>query len=411
MRKIELFEMIANGENSGVEFKRDDIRPEQLAKEVVALVNFQGGCILIGVEDDGVITGIQRPNLEEWVMNIFRDKIHPMVLPYYEEILVEEGKKVAVISFSQGISKPYVLRHSGHEDIYIRVGSSSQLATREQQARLHAIGGLLHTETMPVPGTSFSSLDKARLENYLRDILRDPDVPSGDSDWETRLINLGMMIETLQGEKLCTIAGLVLFGISPRRYLKQAGLRVMAFNKADKEYQAELDLILDGPFVGRWAITRSGKKIVDFGIVERLMENITPFISRESDEVNQNLRREKEWFYPLDAVREVVLNALAHRDWTRFVDIEIATYSDRMEIISPGALQNSMTVGKMKAGQRSPRNTIIMEVLRDYGYVDFRGMGVRTKIIPLMKQQNGQEPIFDATEDYLKTVLPRRKSD
>ncbi|MFT5319629.1 MAG: ATP-dependent DNA helicase RecG, partial [Chlamydiales bacterium] len=323
MRKVELFEIMANGENSGVEFKRDDIRPEKLAKEVVALSNFQGGCVLIGVEDDGTITGIQRPKLEEWVMNVFKDKIHPMVLPYYEEIFIEEGKKVAVVSFPQGIFKPYVLRHAGREDIYIRVGSTSRIATREEQARLHAIGGMLHTEIMPVPGTSFSSLDKARLENYLRDILRDPDVPSGDSQWEERLINLGMMVASPQGQKHCTIAGLVLFGIHPRRYLKQAGLRVMAFAGIDKEYQAKLDLILDGPLVGRWEMTASGKELGDPGVVEHFMESITPFISRESDEVNQELRREKEWFYPLDAVREVVLNALAHRDWTRFVDIEI----------------------------------------------------------------------------------------
>ncbi|MBF4291670.1 helix-turn-helix domain-containing protein, partial [Vibrio anguillarum] len=78
MLKTELLEIIANGENSGVEFKRDDIRPEQLAKEVVAMANFQGGRILLGVEDDGVISGIQRDDLEEWVMNVFQNKIHPM---------------------------------------------------------------------------------------------------------------------------------------------------------------------------------------------------------------------------------------------------------------------------------------------------------------------------------------------
>jgi ATP-dependent DNA helicase RecG len=60
MTRTELFEMIANGENSGVEFKRDDVRPEQLAKEVVALANLQGGRILLGVADDGVSRGGQR---------------------------------------------------------------------------------------------------------------------------------------------------------------------------------------------------------------------------------------------------------------------------------------------------------------------------------------------------------------
>jgi len=86
-------------------------------------------------------------------------------------------------------------------------------------------------------------------------------------------------------------------------------------------------------------------------------------------------------------------------------------YSDRMEVISPGALQNSMTVEKMILGQRSPRNPIIMEVLRDYGYVDSRGMGVRTKVIPLMKSINLTEPSFEATEDYLKTILLRKPVD
>ncbi len=102
-----------------------------------------------------------------------------------------------------------------------------------------------------------------------------------------------------------------------------------------------------------------------------------------------------------------MINALAHRDWTRFVEIELSSYADRLEVISPGALPNSMTIEKMKAGQGSPRNTIIMEVLRDYGYVDYRGMGVRTKIVPLTKALTGKDPVFELTDDYLKTVLYR----
>lgn len=69
MRSEDILELIANGENSAVEFKRDDLRPEQLAREIVALANFQGGRVLLGVEDDGTISGIQRPDLEHWVMD------------------------------------------------------------------------------------------------------------------------------------------------------------------------------------------------------------------------------------------------------------------------------------------------------------------------------------------------------
>ena len=99
------------------------------------------------------------------------------------------------------------------------------------------------------------------------------------------------------------------------------------------------------------------------------------------------------------------MNALAHRDWTRYEEVEVSRFGDRLEVLSPGALQNSMTVEKMIAGQRSPRNSLIVEVLRDYGYVDARGMGVRNKIIPLLREQNGTEPEFIATEDHLRLVM------
>lgn len=410
MLRSELLEIIANGENSGMEFKRDDIRPEQLAKEIVAMANFQGGRVILGVEDDGTISGLQRENTEEWVMNVIAERIHPLILPFYEEIKINDDKVVAVITFPQGVSKPYVVREGGVEKIYIRVGSTSRLATREQQMRLFELGGMLHTEALPVPRTDISCLDMARLQNYLEDILQDTDVPKTDDEWERRLLGLGFLVES-GGIVYCSVAGLVLFGKNPRRYLKQAGIRVFVFKGKDKEYQALMDEVIDAPLVGRWSITESGKELIDNGLIEKFLDQIKPFITREPDGIDENFRRETIWLYPYDAVRETVFNALAHRDWTRFVDIEVGIYSDRLEVISPGALHNSMTLEKVIAGQRFARNTIIMEVLRDYAYVDFRGMGIRTKIIPLMKKFNHTEPVFEATEDYFKTVLPRKSVD
>lgn len=405
MLKTELLEIIANGENSGVEFKRDDIRPEQLAKEVVALVNFQGGKILIGVDDNGSIPGIQRKNIEEWVMNVISEKVHPSILPFYEEVKVDENTTVVVLTFPQGNSKPYVRRHNNAEEVFIRVGSTSRLATREQQMRLYEIGGMLHTEVLPISRTSSQDIDIVRVENYLKQIVKDPDIPSDDAEWENRLANLGFLTEP-QG--MCTIAGIVLFGKKPRQYLKQSGLRIFAFNSTDKEYKAELDVVLDAPLAARWDFSQGTKQFIDEGLIESALQKITPFISEESKNVGSNLQRETQWFYPIEAIREILVNALVHRDWTRFVDIEIGIYSNRIEVISPGSLQNSMTVEKMLAGQRYTRNTIIMEIMRDYGYVDFRGMGLRTKVIPLMRSHNGCDPIFEATEDYLKVTLPRR---
>ena len=411
MLKAELLEIIANGENSGVEFKRDDIRPEQLAKEAVAFANLQGGRILLGVEDNGEITGLRRDNAQEWVLNAFRDKVHPQIIPFYEEIQVGQGQTVGVVTLAQGFSKPYVLRHNNREDAYIRMGDRSELATREQQLRLFESGGLLHVEVLPVAGTSLANLDIDRLDFYLRSIIKDPEVPGNDAEWMERLLGLGLMALDGMGNTVCSVAGLLCFGINPRRFLRQAGLRVMAFPGVDKEYRALLDVILDAPLVGRWKMVAGAKQLVDTGLIEKFAAALEPFVSQEASGIDANMRREKTWFYPWEALRETVINALAHRDWTRAIDIEVDSYGDRLEVISPGKLQNSMTISKMVAGQRSPRNTLIVEILRDYGYVDARGMGVRTKVIPLMRTCNQAEPVFEATDDYLKTTLPRKKSD
>lgn len=409
MTKAELLELIANGENSGVEFKRDDVRPEQLAKEIVALANLQGGRVLLGVEDDGTIAGVQRENLEHWVMDtVFGRYVHPMILPFYEEVKVDDKKQVAVITITQGSTKPYVVRNKGREEIYIRAGSTSRLATREQQARLFALGGMLHAEMLPVSGSTLGDLSRERLTDYLTAIVGDRDVPSTDERWCDRLCDLGFMAEQQEGPAVCTISGLVLFGYTPRRLLRQAGIRWIAYEGADKAYKALDDRVIDGPLVALWRTASGGvREVAEDGLIERFVDAIRPFVSEETEPLYESMRRERRWHYPIDAVREAIVNALAHRDWTRYEEIEVVRYVDRLEVLSPGALQSSMTVEKMIAGQRSARNPLIVEVLRDYGYVDARGMGVRNKIIPLLKELNGVEPEFQATEDYLKVVMHR----
>lgn len=408
MIRSELLQLIANGENSGVEFKRDDVRPEQLAKEIVALANFQGGVILLGVEDDGSISGTQRPNLEAWVMDtVFGRYVHPMILPFFECVEVGDGKRVAVISLTQGTAKPYVVRHGGREEIFVRVGSTSRRASREQQARLFALGGMLHAELLPVSGTSLADLDMARLKDYLGRVLGDPDVPADAEDWIRRLVALGFMTEHPSGNVACTIAGTVLFARRPRRALRQAGVRWMAFDGADRSYVALDDGVLDEPLVALWRDDGGARFLEQGGLLERLLERMRPFVSHEAAELSDGVRRDRQWHYPLPALREALVNALAHRDWTRVEDVEVVRYRDRLEVRSPGPLLNSMTVEKMLAGQRSPRNPLLVDVLRDYGYVDARGMGVRTKIVPLVTKASGVAPTFTATEDSVSVRMLR----
>lgn len=408
MLKSELLQLVANGESSYVEFKLDEVRPEQLAKEVVALINHQGGRVLVGVDDDGQIVGITRPDLERWIMDtVFARFIHPWILPSYEEVDIDGDRRVAVITVAQGVAKPYVVRHSDREDTYVRLGSTSRRATREQQARLFAAGAMVHTEAQPVSGSSFSDLSQPRLENYLRDVLLDAVLPRDVSEWVDRLAGLGLMTRVEGMAPACSIAGVVLFALGSRRLLRQAGIRFMAFDGLDKDYQALDDTVLDAPLVALWAGRPGASEQIEPGLFERFIERSAAHLSSESTTLSGGVRRDRAWAYPVDAVRESVVNALAHRDWTRSTEVEVARYGDRLEVTSPGALQNSMTVDKMLAGQRSARNQTIVDVLRDYGYVDARGMGVRRKIVPLVHAASGVDPTFDATDDYVRVIMPR----
>lgn len=180
----------------------------------------------------------------------------------------------------------------------------------------------------------------------------------------------------------------------------------MVFRDRDMDYTAADDVILH-PLVGLWRVRRGSRQLDADGLMEQSLDRMRPFVSGDASELSCGVRRDRRWLYPREALREALVNALANRDWTRVEDVEVVRYADRLEIKSPGALPNSMTMEKMLAGQRSARNPLIVEVLRDYGYVDARGMGVRTKIIPLLKQHNGMPPDLEATEDYLLVRMHR----
>jgi ATP-dependent DNA helicase RecG len=334
-------------------------------------------------------------------MNICTHFIHPRIIPYYEEFRMDD-KKIAIITTDMGISKPYVLRHGEREIVYIRVGSTSRSATREEQMRLFQEGVFLHVETLSVAGTNFSHLDLRRVRDYFRRIRKIDELPQTDAEWIQLLIHMEYMTD--QGDRpLCTIAGLLLFGRKPKRFLSQAGLEWVVFPGTEKDYDTKDRSTLDGPAVGLWDET--GEQTED-GLLDLLMNKVRQHASREK--LSENLlTRKLVWDYSPEAVREAVTNAIVHRDWTRPSDIEISLYADRMEIISPGALPNNVSVERMKQGLRIPRNPIMIQTLKDYGYVEHIGMGVRNKIIRGMRSHNGTEPDFIADDLQLLVRLKK----
>ena len=272
--------------------------------------------------------------------------------------------------------------------------------SREQMARLFESGGLVSVEKMPVHGSDAEELDDRRLREYFERILGDDDADDADDDWRRKLLYRDLLVDTGRGDVRCSYAAYALFGSEPRRRLPQAGLRLMVFPGPDMDYDASLDEVLDLPFVGLGE--RAKGRFIEQSLPERTLSYLQPHISRER---LSGMTRSRFWDYPVEVIRELLVNAFAHRDWTRHNDTRVVVYRDRMEVTSPGALPNGMTIDKIKAGQQSPRNTHIVRILRDYGLMDDRGMGVRRKVIPLMRERNGTEPGFEATGDFFNVTL------
>ena len=259
MTKIELLELIANGENSGLEFKRDDIDNRALAKELVAFANLMGGHVLLGVEDDGSITGITRPKLEEWVMTACRDKIRPEIIPFFEVVRdVEPGKDVAIVSVERGWGVHHVW-HNSHRTYYIRVGTQSREASPEELERLFQQLGAFRLELRGVSGSSLSDLDRRRLKDYFARA-RNQSVPQDDDDegWRTLLVNTEIMVQ--EGDRaVATVGGLLLFGSLPSRFLPQAGIDAVAYPGREKEYAAKERVALRAPMPSLFQVDGSGR--------------------------------------------------------------------------------------------------------------------------------------------------------
>ena len=396
MNRAELLEMIRNGENSGVEFKRDDISPEALSQRITALLNLEGGHVLLGVEDDGSVSGLirQPSKAEEWVMQVARDRIDPPLNPYWETLEWEPGKVIGVISLpANAPDKPYKAKRGSVWITQVRVGTTTRPATREEEERLYQQSGQLRLGLKPVPGATLESFDRRRLHDYFVRILDGDAPPEEDVEQWQRLLDNMDFATTSAGHTAPTIDGMLLFGRNTRRFLPQSGIRAICYLGTEQDYAARADEDIKGPLVPLGSHTGS---VVEPGIVDRGWD----FIRRNTTPTSwlEGAQRHDRWEYPEVVIREVLVNALVHRDYSiAGTDIMLSIFSDRLEIQSPGRLPNTVTIDGMKSGVRYARNQTLVNVMRDYGYVDSRGMGIRNKVIPSMRAHNGTEP--DLVED------------
>ncbi|MEW6095290.1 MAG: RNA-binding domain-containing protein [bacterium] len=387
MTKSEIYEIIKNGENSGVEFKQEEIKPLNLAEEIVSFANFKGGIILLGVKDDKAIIGIKRDDLEEWVMNICRDIVKPGIIPYYEEIELDEGK-VGVIKVDEGEAKPYYYVEDKNRKKYlIRVGSTNREASREELARLFQASGLIHYDMAYVPKTSIDDLNLEKLKEYFLQI-RGIDIDTSKEYLPQLLVNSSLMTKT-NTTTFLTVAGVLLFGKFPQKFMPQATITAVKFSGIQMDYDTE-----------------DRKEIK--GTLQEQVDEAIAFVKRntKTSSIMKGIQRTDKDEYPTSVIREAVVNAVIHRNYSiAGSPIRLFIFKDRLELKSPGRLPNTIDLEKIKIGCSYYKNPILVEFMQHYGYVEKMGLGIPIKIIKGMLDHNGKMPKFEEINEEFWVTL------
>ncbi|NLK96783.1 MAG: histidine kinase [Epulopiscium sp.] len=383
MNKSELLEIINNGENSYIEFKEESIKPKDLAEEIIAFANSEGGTILIGVADDGTIKGVADVNIEEKIMNICRNNCIPNIIPIYEQIDVDELKVVAV-TIPKGLNKPY---YTVDHKYYIRVGTTKRIASREELLRLFEANGSIHYDISPVLGTSIRDLNLDIIRDYFLKYNTFDLYEEEKSSIERILVNADILKEVDQ-QLVCSVGGLLIFGKKPEMIMPQNGISFAHFCGN----QITDDLIDKKNINGRLQ-----------DIAEQMLVVIKNNIKTPSR--IKDLKRDEKEDYPTLVLREAIVNALVHRNYSiTGSKIRIFMFDDRIEFHSPGKLPNTVTIEKMKIGVSYARNPFLVKYMENMRYIDQLGRGI-PMIIKAMKDIGAREPdLKEIGEEFVLTI-------
>ncbi len=349
----ELLEHIQLGEDSRLELK--DVRfngnsvsspnSRSMADELAAMANSCSGVFVLGVDDKSkMITGIPEDKLdiaETWIRNICHDLIEPLLCCQIAKVHLfdSNGDEKTVIRVDVERS---LFVHKGPDGYFQRIGSSKREMSSEFLARLfqqRSQTRLIYFDEQAVPGASVNSLDK-KLWDKFRSSLS----PVDDNEF---LVKMNLITEYEAGVFVPTVSGILMVSDAPQEYLRSAYIQAVAYSGAERDSADQLDAQdITGP--------------LDVQIRDACL-----FVRR-----NMKVRAEKkEWGredhpqYSMRAIFEAVVNAVAHRDYSiSGSKIRIHMFADRIEIFSPGAIPNSLSVETLPFRQIS-RNVLISSLL------------------------------------------------
>lgn len=371
MEKEELTEVVEKGENSFTEFKEEKVHSDDLASEIVAFTNTEGGRILLGISDNKEIKGISEPDMEmQRVENISHNNCEPSLAVSIEKVKVNK-KIILCIYIPKGPERPYRTNRGVY---YIRTSSGKRHATREELLRLYQATRSIYYDELPVPATSIDELDilyfRRFFENFYQTKIEDM-----NADLNKLLEN--MKVLTWMDKKLVfTVGGYLLFGLNPQKELPCCKITIAKFdgNEIGEEFE---------------------KKDLD-GKLEEQIEGAERILNQylKTKVKIEGFENELKFEIPKGVLREAVVNAVAHRDYHIPSQIRIFIFDNRLEIMSPGKLPNTVSLENIRLGVHSERNQLIVSYLAKMGYMTQIGTGI-PRMIRLLKEHTGREPDFE----------------
>ncbi len=381
MDKNKLIDIIASGENSYVQFKADFKSPNQLAAEIVAFANSNEGTILVGVNDDGGIAGLNAMDirrLNQLISNTASQSVHPPINPITEQFLFDEGL-VMIIKIPAGISKPYM---DNQGIIWVKSGSDKRKVTaREELQRMFQSEGLVYADEVPVPNSSITELDEFLFRSYYETRYEETIEESG-LPLERVLENLNLYHQTQ-----LNLTGLLLFGKNPqmRKPIFMVKAVVWPGNDIDIEHYLESQDIT--------------------GNLKNIFEQSLAFITRNLRRLQQgqSVNSLGKLEIPKMVIEEMLVNALMHRNYFISAPIRIFIFDNRIEIISPGHLTNNLTINNIKNGISNIRNPIL--VSHAIHLLPYRGLG--SGIRRAYRAWKDMELIDDREANQFKVIINR----
>jgi ATP-dependent DNA helicase RecG len=380
MQADELNRRIQDGENLTTEFKVAAIHADDLAASLVAFANTSGGEIFFGVSDKGEIVGIAGVDeLGISIDNVSRNNCLPPVTVVQEKTKIDD-KELLVVHVPRGDERPYSTNRGVH---YIRTFSGRRQASREELLRIFQAAESLYYDEQAVVRADLTALDYSYFEHFLM-YSYGKKLEDFQVEKEKLLANL-----RLAKDDHPTIAGLLLLGRDPQFFLPYAQINAAHFSGND--------------------VAQAPDDRKDFGgkLADQL-EGAMRFLNAHLRVKHEIKGFEPERFpeLPEEALRETIVNALVHRDYTVRGPIRLLIFNDRVEVHSPGKLPNTVDVETMRLGTHVPRNPILLSHFAKLGYVTSLGTGV-PRVIRLVKEKVGKEPDIIARDFEVMVSIPR----